>query len=431
MASAQVVRNGNAGIQKMRTLYLSYFGLREPLTQTQVLPYLRELSRSRITASLLTFEPGWPRSWSDGERRAWQERLRGDGIEWEALAYHKKPSALATLYDILVGTLTAVRSARRQGIDVLHARAHIPLAMALLARRLCGAKVIFDIRGLVADEYVDVGIWRMAGPIYRTVKWIERVGIARAEQIVVLTERMSAWLVEEMKADPAKIEVIPCCADFSRFDRNDSGVAPEPGDAPEPGEVDRFEAVYAGSVTGLYLLEEMARFFLALRERRPNAYLRILTASPAAEVSKTLSSLGLGEEYYWIGTVPPSEIPAYFRRAKLGLSFIKPTFSKIASSPTKIPEYLAAGIPVVSNAGIGDTDRALLDDRVGIVVRDFSQEAYDEAVGALLELLNDADLAVRCRRSADERFDLKKVGAERYRRLYRRISELGGTVRGA
>jgi hypothetical protein len=48
-----------------------------------------------------------------------------------------------------------------------------------------------------------------------------------------------------------------------------------------------------------------------------------------------------------------------------------------------------------------------------------------------LELLNDADLAVRCRRSADERFDLKKVGAERYRRLYRRISELGGTVRGA
>jgi glycosyltransferase involved in cell wall biosynthesis len=431
MASAQVVRNGNAGIRKMRTLYLCYFGLREPLTQTQVLPYLRELSRSRIATSLLTFEPGWPRSWGDGERRAWRERLRGDGIEWEALAYHKKPSALATLYDILVGTLTAVRSARRQGIDVLHARAHIPLVMALLARRFCGAKVIFDIRGLVADEYVDVGIWRTAGPVYRTVKWIERVGIARAEQIVVLTERMSAWLVEEMKADPAKIEVIPCCADFSRFDRKGSGVAPEPGDAPEAGDFDRFEAVYAGSVTGLYLLEEMARFFLALRERRPNAYLRILTASPAAEVSKTLSSLGLGEEDYWIGTVLPSEIPAYFHRAKLGLSFIKPTFSKIASSPTKIPEYLAAGIPVVSNAGIGDTDRALLDDRVGIVVRDFSREAYDEAVCALLELLNDADLAVRCRRSADERFDLEKVGAERYRRLYLRISELGGTVRGA
>ena len=401
----------------MRALYICYFGLREALTQTQVLPYLRELSRSRIATRLLTFEPAWPHSWRDEERRAWRERLRGDGIEWEALAYHKKPSALATLYDILVGTLTAVKLARRERIDVLHARSHIPLVMALLARRLCGAKIIFDIRGLVADEYVDAGIWKTTGFVYRTIKWIERIGIGRAEQIVVLTERMFAWLVEDLGADPAKIEVIPCCADFSRFNGKSSG------EAPISGAADRFEVVYAGSVTGLYLLEEMGRFFLALRERRPDAYLRILTASPAAKASETLSNLGLREEDYWVGAAPPSEIPAYLRRAKIGLSFRKPTFSQIATSPTKIPEYLASGIPVVSNAGIGDTDRALLDDSVGIVVRDFSRDAYDEAVVALLELLDDGDLAVRCRRSAYERFDLEKVGAERYLRLYQRIFE--------
>src|SRR5215470_14130684 len=153
--------------KSMRTLYLCYFGLREPLVQTQVLPYLRELGRSGITAHLLTFEPGWPHSWSDEERAGWRKRLREDGVEWRALAYHRKPSALATLYDILVGTLTAVRLARRERIDVLHARSHIPLVMALLARRLCGAKIIFDIRGLVADEYVDAGIWKTTGFVYR------------------------------------------------------------------------------------------------------------------------------------------------------------------------------------------------------------------------------------------------------------------------
>ena len=41
----------------MRSLYLCYFGLREPLVQTQVLPYLRQLSRSGIEVGLLTFEP--------------------------------------------------------------------------------------------------------------------------------------------------------------------------------------------------------------------------------------------------------------------------------------------------------------------------------------------------------------------------------------
>lgn len=403
----------------MRTLYLCYFGLREPLAQTQVLPYLRELSRSGIAARLLTFEPGWPHSWDEEERDGWRKRLREDGIEWKALAYHKKPSAPATLYDILVGALTAARLARREGIEALHARAHIPLAMALLARMLCGAKIIFDIRGLVADEYVDAGIWRATGPVYKMIKWIERIGISRAEQIVVLTERMRAWLVETMKADAAKIEVIPCCADFSRFDgKNAGGVAETDG-------ADRFEVVYAGSVTGLYLLEEMGRFFLALRKRRPDAYLRILTTSPAAVASEKLRNLGLGAEDYWIGAVPPSEIPAYLQRAKIGLSFRKPTFSQIAASPTKIPEYLAAGIPVVSNAGIGDTDRLLSDARVGIIVRDFNQDAYEQAVSGVLELLNDAGLAARCRRSAYERFDLENVGAERYRKLYQRIFESG------
>jgi glycosyltransferase involved in cell wall biosynthesis len=218
-----------------------------------------------------------------------------------------------------------------------------------------------------------------------------------------------------MQADPAKIEVIPCCADFSRFDGKRSGAGAETGLA------GRFEVVYAGSVSGLYLLDEMGRFFLALRKRRPDAYWRILTASPAAEASKMLGNLGLREGDYWIGRVPPSKIPAYLRRAKVGLSFRKPTFSQIAASPTKIPEYLSAGIPVVSNAGIGDTDRALLGDRVGIVVRDLSVEAYDEAVAALMKLLDESDLAARCRRSAYERFDLESVGAERYRRLYQRI----------
>src|SRR5262245_21433463 len=399
----------------MRTLYLCYFGLREPLVQTQVLPYLRELGRSRIAAHLLTFEPGWPQSWSDEERAGWRKKLLEDGVEWTALAYHRKPSVLATLYDILVGTYTAARLARRERIKVLHARAHIPLVMALLARRLCAAKIIFDIRGLVADEYVDAGIWRESGAVYRTIKWIERVGVARAEQIVVLTERMFEWLVEAMTANPAKIEVIPCCADLSRFNRKSES------DEAGAENVDGFEVVYAGSVTGLYMLEEMGRFFLALRERRPKAYLRILTSSPAAEASETLRNLGLGAEDYWVGAIPPSEIPAYLRRAKIGLSFRKPTFSQIAASPTKIPEYLAAGIPVVSNAGIGDTDRALLDDRVGIIVSDFNREAYEQAVSGLLELLEDSDLANRCRRSAYERFDLEKVGVERYRRLYQRI----------
>src|SRR5215813_9741949 len=101
----------------MRTLYLCYFGLREPLVQTQVLPYLRELSRGGIGVYLLTFEPGGRRSWSESEREEWRAKLESQGIRWRALAYHKRPSAPATLYDIAAGALTAIGLVRRERIE--------------------------------------------------------------------------------------------------------------------------------------------------------------------------------------------------------------------------------------------------------------------------------------------------------------------------
>src|SRR5215510_14327296 len=113
----------------MRTLYLCYFGLREPLVQTQVLPYLRELNRGGVDVFLLTFEPGGNGSWGEAERKEWRARLKSQGIKWLSLTYHKRPSLPATLYDISIGALSAIRLVRRERIDVIHARGYVPAAM--------------------------------------------------------------------------------------------------------------------------------------------------------------------------------------------------------------------------------------------------------------------------------------------------------------
>src|SRR5436305_4884004 len=132
-------------------LYICYFGLREPLVQTQVLPYVRELVAGGVRMSLLTFEP---RPFDHDE---WRERLRADGIEWHALRYHKRPSLPATLWDIFAGARFAARLARRERIEILHGRSHVGGAIGALAKKLTGARLIFDIRGLLAEEYVDSG----------------------------------------------------------------------------------------------------------------------------------------------------------------------------------------------------------------------------------------------------------------------------------
>jgi glycosyltransferase involved in cell wall biosynthesis len=398
--------------QTMRTLYICYFGLCEPLVQTQVLPYLRRISADGIEVCLLTFEPDRRRAWPAEEAKAWRARLRAEGIRWYSLSYHKRPRLLATLFDIAAGACAALRIIRRHNVSVLHARAHVPLATALAVKSLTGCRLVFDIRGLMAEEYVDAGTLAEGSAVFRLIKWLERAGIRRADQVVVLTRRMREWLMDQgVGAD--KIEVIPCCVDLARF----AGCGAEHAE-PEPG---RFEVVYAGSATGLYLIEEMARFFSALRARKPQAFLRVLTTTSRGKVIAALRQAGLNETDFRVESAPASHVPAYLRRARLGISFRKPTFSQIAASPTKIPEYLAAGLPVVCNASVGDMDDLVEEAGVGVVVRSFDPQAYAEAVEQVLAVIPDPELPGRCERVAREHFDLERVGARGYRQVYQRI----------
>jgi glycosyltransferase involved in cell wall biosynthesis len=402
----------------IRTLYLCYFGIKEPLVQTQVLPYLRQLSAAGIDVNLLTFESHL-RDLNDDQLAEQREQLAAEGITWFYLPYHKSPSVPATVYDILAGARFAVQLVRRKGINVLHARAHVPMAMALLAQRFVRVKLIFDIRGLMAEEYADAGIWPHDSRRFRMVKKLERAGIHRADQIVVLTQRLRDWLLAHNLKRAEQIEVIPCCVDFARFEMLPGDVQPQ--DA-RSSAINRFEVVYAGSLGGLYLVEEMGRFFKALKAQRPDAFLRILSVSPPEQGAVVLKRAGLSETDFQIRAVLPTEVPAHLHQARLGLSFRKQAFAQIAASPTKISEYLAAGVPIICNAGIGDTDELVKRERVGIVLRDFQEATYRGAATKALALAEDADVGARCRRVARERFDLKTVGGQSYVNVYRRLS---------
>ncbi|HVF47849.1 MAG TPA: hypothetical protein VNA17_09815, partial [Pyrinomonadaceae bacterium] len=110
----------------LKTLYICYFGLREPLVQTQVIPYLREIQKGGVRVSLLTFEPDLKNSWTPDEIEVERKRLEQIGITWHRLAYHKRPSAPATLYDTLAGARYIKRLHAAERFDVFHARVHVP-----------------------------------------------------------------------------------------------------------------------------------------------------------------------------------------------------------------------------------------------------------------------------------------------------------------
>lgn len=397
--------------QMSKTLYLCYFGLREPLVQTQVLPYLREIVKSGIEMNLLTFEANFKENWTDEQIEAEKEKFAREGIIWHCLPYHKTPSVPATLYDIMSGVRFIIKLSRREKIEVLHARAHVPMLMALLASKITKSRTLFDIRGLMAEEYADAGVWRENSKIFRFVKYVERKGIEKASQVVVLTNRMHDHLIEKDLKKSEQIEVIPCCVDFARVEKSVNG----------SGKNDHFELIYAGSATGLYLLKEMGEFFLEIKKHKPEAFFRVLTASPPEFVRETFLKLGMREEDFDVLKVSPGDVPEYLKKAHLGISFRSPTFSQIGASPTKIPEYLACGLPIVSNYGIGDTDSLLESERVGVSLKSFDKEEMRKRAREIFSILDEKNIEEKCVEVAQRYFDLDSIGGKKYQNVYRRI----------
>ena len=405
-----------------RVLFISYNGMLDPLGQSQVIPYLRELARAGVRFTLLSFERRAAFGTEGRNRCAELKRqLAEAGIEWHWLRYHQKPSLPATMYDVANGVRLAKKLVRRNRIELIHARSHIPATIALALKRRFGTAMIFDVRGLMADEYVDAEHWRKGSLPYRITKAMERRALSAADGIVTLTERI--WPIinqlDGMLDRRVVHEVVPCCADLDlfSFSQDDRDRRRE-----ELGVNDRFVLVYSGSIDGWYLTENMADFFVALRKRNPRAYFLWLTPARHERVRALMRAIGVSEADYGLIAAAPSDVPSYLSASDAGLAFIKPCFSKLASSPTKYAEYLGCGLPLVINAGIGDSDTLVTREEVGALVSDFSELEYVNAATIIEQLANHAEQTRnRTREVAERLFDVRRVGRERYSRMYDKV----------
>jgi glycosyltransferase involved in cell wall biosynthesis len=347
--------------------------------------------------------------------------MEADGIDWHRLKYHQRPSLPATIYDVLAGIRKGSQLVRNKGIELVHARSHIPATIALALKHRYGLKFIFDLRGLMADEYVDAGHWKKGGFPYRLTKAVERRAFRAADGLVTLTERIwpeiRDW--EGLRGREILHEVVPCCADLDRFrfDPQEREMIRE-----RLGLKDRYVVVYSGSIGGWYLTEEMADFFSALLQEYDDAHALWLTPTGHDMVRSLMTARGADPARYSVIASPPQEVRSYLSASEAGLAFIKPCFSKLASSPTKNAEYLACGLPIIINSGIGDSDSLVNEEGVGELVRSFSRDSYLAAASRLRTSFTDAEeTRNRTRRVAERLFDVTGVGIKRYDRLYRNV----------
>ena len=381
----------------------------EPLGQSQVLAYLKRLAVGRCI-HLISFEK--PEDWAhEAERARIAQDIAGAGIVWHPLRYHKQPSALATLWDIACGIGLGLWLVLRHRLRIVHARSYVASVMALTIKRLTGAKYLFDMRGFWADERVDGGLWPRSGRMFRVAKGFERHFLLAADHVVSLTQAAVRELqrFDYLQGRMPPVTVIPTCADLTRF-------------SPKYRERDggSFVLGYVGTVGTWYLFDEVAACFAQLLRMQPDARFLIVNRGEHAYIRERLAAAGVPDAAVELTTATHAEMPRQMARMDAGVFFIKPVFSKQASAPTKLAEFLGCGIPCLGNAGVGDMAEVLEGERVGVALKSFDEASLNEGLQQLLLLAQDPATRDRCVVSAERYFSLDE-GVQRYADIYHKL----------
>jgi glycosyltransferase involved in cell wall biosynthesis len=408
-------------LQTSNILYISYDGMTDPLGQSQVLPYIIGLSKSGFNFTLISCEK---KDRYQKNRKIIEKICSDNNIDWQPISFSTKPPILAKYYDIYRIEKKAFALHSDKNFALVHCRSYISAAIGLKMKRKLGVKFLFDMRGFWVDERVDGGLWNLKNPIYslayKLYKKKEEAYLNSADEIISLTKagkaEMHSWSGFDNKC---AIDVIPCSADFEHFQiaSDSKNLARQ-----ELG-IDKSYLVmsYLGSLGTWYLLPEMVQFFLKTKEKFPKVKFLFITPDAPEQIYASSDKVGISRKDLIIISSTREKVPFYMAASDLSIFFIKQSFSKISSSPTKLGEILALGIPVICNTKIGDVEEIIEFVGAGVCLKDFSSQEFNRAIDDIPELLTISKDTIR--KKAFEYYDLDQA-VGKYLKVYKRILAL-------
>lgn len=401
-------------------LYLSYDGMTDPLGQSQVLPYVAGLSEKGLNFTIISFEKSIA---FKHQQKIIKKIVDENNIRWIPLKYTKRPPFIATLYDIYKFKKIVSKEIEDSTVSLIHCRSYISALIGLWAKRKYNIPFIFDMRGFWADERVDGKIWDLNNAVhkkaYHYFKKKEKEFLQESSGVISLTH-MGKQEIESWKlAFQTPIEVIPCCTDEQLFNidnvnknvRLDLNISSK-----------TFVLSYLGSIGTWYMLDEMLDFFKELLVQKNDAKFLFITKDDEIFIKDKAREKDIPKDKIVVTSSNRQDVPSFIKASNASIFFIKPVYSKKASSPTKMGEIMNLGVPIVCNSGVGDVDIVMNETMPEFIIHEFKKSDYQKTINELLA--NDKRIDTEKIIQTSNSFFSLKNGVEKYYSVYQSILNL-------
>lgn len=380
----------------MKILYLTnenYF--KNPIIDSQVVTLINDihLQDSKIDFDLVTFDKDERIPSFQAIPKAYQHIFLEDKVHF------------LNIFNLIMFCL---RNAKKY--DLIHVRSFPGMFGAILAKVLFKTKVLFDPRGLYAEEfsYLENRVF-----LTKFFKFFEPYYCKFADAIVLVSRPFSEYYKSKYNIDPNRLKVIPTFSTEPNFYKQQDSIINIKKDYFKNENAQLF--VYSGSMESWQNIEEVIIFFKLVSETIENA--RFAIFSKEAERFEEIFNKNFSAELFFIKALSKEEIPYYLNQADFGILFRDDHLINIVSAPIKVKDYLLSGVPIIMTANIGDSSEYVRLNKFGYVLQKLNREEMKDVVAQIKQNKNQFNKREIMDRSATD-FSVKKAAFD-YINIYK------------
>lgn len=263
------------------------------------------------------------------------------------------------------GFLQLIKFGMRLRPNVVYTRDLFSCAVALSLRPILKYSVVRDVRGVI-EEFIYTR--RAVKPLYKVIESLDRLTIRKSDTVLVVSRTMQQH-IRLKYGRTQKLCYVPNCIDATIFPGKCGREEVREGMRSRLQLENRKVIVYSGGLQAWQLFRNTARVVLSLHKFSPDYCFLVLTDRPDA-AQAILVEEQFPREAFRLTSSPQKLVPTVLSAADAGICLREANLVNEVSCPTKVIEYLAAGLGLILSNSVGDLSSLVLNSKLGVIVPD-------------------------------------------------------------
>lgn len=383
-------------------LFISNTNLANPILHSQGLPLLEYASKNGFKTHFVSINSEESNFKSDLVAKI--KRKYSSSISFHEITINSHKFLPGWINIIYFGSYGISKIVSLEKIQIIHARSLFPAILGLFAKTRSTNKthLIYDNRGLYIDESIYIGRWKKNSLKVFFLYFFERVVFKKSEAVILVSSKFKQFIIKKYSQNISKkLHVINNKTKISSI-------------VEQPNDKNVF--VYVGSAAKWYCVENMFNLFVEVKKQIFNSKFIIITyeSENFSNVTKKYQCISNDIKFLNIFS---DEVNSYLVKCNVGVMLREQSIFTEVSAPLKFAEYLNAGLPVLINEGVGDTERIINKYNVGVIIKN---NDYKEAVKKIRILLKDPQIKLLCNEVAKKEFDQQQAFVQ-YLEIYEKL----------